>query len=315
MLNSTKSVFTRFATWLVLAVVSLPAVAMAQVDDDLDTLRNLPLKYLKLDSVKLNLDQLHWQADRKKMSARVLDDRLEQARDELLTFLTRRAELVESMPPEFRFADDKARSEAASRCLQELLTVRLDQASHEALLEEMEQSEPSDVDQARLDLRKQQIQAQIRYRESELAQAKSDLEHTSSLAERQYTNEADVRKAESELQQARTKLESEWLNFQILEQEAMAPASREIQEVRRQIRALGAREQAIRRFLEQLNETAVVSQQIRRLDEGIQIRQEIVNRLNMQQLEIQNAIDDFRVLQQQVEEAMKDLSDDDENEK
>ncbi len=313
MSKSVNSRIIRFVALLLPALLSFPLVAAGQADDELELLKHFPLQYLKPESVQMSLEQLQWQSDRLGMSSAVLRDRIDQAQDELLNYQTSRAELVESLPPEFRFADDKARSEAASRCLQELLTLRLDQASHTALLEDMQQNQLSDADRTRLDLQKKQIEAQIRYRESEMALAKSSLDGVTSLVEKQMASESEVRKAETALMQARTSLETELLNFQILEQEAGAPISREMAEVRRQIHALDAREQAARHFLKQLNETAILSQRIRRLDEDVQIKQEILNRLNMQQLELQNELDEIRVLQMQVNEALKLMPDGDEN--
>ena len=73
----------------------------------------------------------------------------------------------------------------------------------------------------------------------------------------------------------------------------------------REIRVLQAREQAAKSFLEQLNTAAISNQQIRRLDEEIEVKRREQALLSEQQFELQREVDEMEILEKQVRADLK----------
>lgn len=95
--------------------------------------RRFPAEFIGQSNVELALAQIDWLYSRSKIGRLQLAVREKELKSQIEKLFAQRASLVESLPLEFRFADDRARSEAVSRCLQELLAVRLDLATQHAL--------------------------------------------------------------------------------------------------------------------------------------------------------------------------------------
>lgn len=119
-----------------------------------------------------------------------------------------------------------------------------------------------------------------------MQQAELSLAHSTQLQEKGFVTPEQVRSDEFGVENARAELESAKLTLSVLAKEMEFARHHEKTKTDREIRVFQAREQAAKSFLEQLNAAAISNQQIRRLDEEIEVKRREQGLLSEQKFEL-----------------------------
>jgi hypothetical protein len=186
------------------------------------------------------------QLEEQEIKARITVDRVSQA--------------SKTVPIELRYLDNEARSAYAARLVGLILDLRLELATHEVLLEELQNAEPDETaaDQKFLEMQQSQLKLEIDNAKLKVSTAETDFESAEEAFRNGTSPRADGVRKSNELAIARNELDNAMRQFELATESIKAERAKALADHRLAMAPLLARLKIANVALDEYEKTAPV---------------------------------------------------------
>lgn len=280
------------------------SVSIHAQEDPLAEVKVFPM-YGNSARAKRAIDSIDWQLGIKQELARRLEiqkvDLLARVDDNRIVL----SKLTQELPEEVRFVDDNVRSQLVGRAMSELLNVKLDLATRESSLVELQKLMEQEKNSKQAKLQAQQGKMEIDGAMLKVQLAESQYQKTRKLVEQRALSEYDQSLAEYELALAKQKLESAVLKVEVEVDSQNAEVAQQLTAARVEIAPIKARLAAIEQFLNTFRDSAQITRRIAEIQRESESHSQNMRDLDSAMFRIKQEVEELSVLKSRIENDLK----------
>lgn len=259
-----------------------------------DLVRDHAPEQLEPKAVANVIEQLRWKNAQSSAFRSALDEKLDKMRHKQDQIQAELVKLQDERPSRLRYTSDEMKARLTGRCIEELLTVKLELATTRTMYRQVQQ----DAEQRNPSKLKKQIQA-LRMKEDLLNKQRENIaaqvDRISELFKQGAVSSSQVMQAKNEQRQLDAQLADLQVEMATMEEQTTAPARERISDLRIQFEAMNARKSAAEEFLAELTDAFRLERSVNRKIEALTKEHELLEQSRLQiltkinEIEIQSA--------------------------